>query len=202
MSRQEKSFERVNQKKRTRAALLRAAQELTGQGLQPSVADVADHAGISRATAYRYFSRPEDLIREAALDGVARDIRVEIPQADEGATLEDRLVDVVGQVYDMVEANETMFRALLAGSAPGAGTAKRGGRRIGWLSEALAPLRKDLPAKDFRRLVHALSLTTGVETFVVLKDICELDAKEARATTLWTARMLLAGVLASRKPAA
>lgn len=201
MQRQEKSFERVNQKKRTRAELLRAARELTEQGLQPSVAEVADHAGISRATAYRYFSRPEDLIREAALDGVARGIHVEISKdAGEGPiAAEERLVDVVAQVFDMVEANEPMFRALLAGSATGKGATKRGGRRLGWLSEALEPVRGDLSPKEFRRLVHALGLTTGIETFVVFKDICELDVDEARETTLWTARMLLAGVLASRK---
>ena len=64
MSGQDKSFERINQKRRTRAELLRAARQLTEDGHQPSVAEVADHAGISRATAYRYFSKPEELIRE------------------------------------------------------------------------------------------------------------------------------------------
>lgn len=200
MKSQDKSHERVNQKRRTRAELLRAAQEMTEQGLQPSVAEVADHAGISRATAYRYFSTPEELIREAALDAVARNITVELPNAvDVRKAPEDRLADVVGQIYAMVEDNEPMFRALLASSATGKSAAKRGGRRLTWLREALDPLKQELPAKDYERLIHGLSLMTGIETQVVLKDICELSPARAREVSIWAARMLLAGVLASAR---
>ncbi|MGR6430429.1 TetR/AcrR family transcriptional regulator [Rhizobium sp. PAMB 3182] len=200
MKSQDKSHERVNQKRRTRAELLRAAQEMTEQGLQPSVAEVADHAGISRATAYRYFSTPEELIREAALDAVARNITVELPNAvDVRKAPEDRLADVVGQIYAMVEDNEPMFRALLASSATGKSATKRGGRRLTWLREALDPLKQELPAKDYERLIHGLSLMTGIETQVVLKDICELSPARAREVSIWAARMLLAGVLASAR---
>jgi AcrR family transcriptional regulator len=200
MTSQDKSHERVNQKRRTRAELLRAAQEMTEQGLQPSVAEVADHAGISRATAYRYFSKPEELIREAALDAVARNITVELPDGvDLKMEPEDRLADVVGQIYSMVEDNEPMFRALLASSATGKTASKRGGRRLTWLRQTLEPLKKDLPAREYERLIHGLSLMTGIETQVVLKDICELSPAKAREVSVWAARMLLAGVLASTR---
>lgn len=49
-------------------------------------------------------------------------------------------------------------------------------------------------AGDFKKLVSALSLLTGIETIVVLKDVCGLDAADARETTLWAAKTLLAGL--------
>jgi AcrR family transcriptional regulator len=48
---------RVNQKRRTRAAIVAAAIELVEQGQSPTVAEVADAALVSRATAYRFFPR-------------------------------------------------------------------------------------------------------------------------------------------------
>ncbi len=196
MSSQEKSFERINQKRRTRAELLRAARELTQQGLAPSVAEVADHAGISRATAYRYFSAPEEMIREAVLDAVATSIHIEPPPAGAGPeTVQAQLQKLVGQIFDMVSDNEPMFRALLASTVTGDSKIKRGARRIGWLTGALEPLRPHLPAADFNRLVYSLSLLTGIETLVVFKDVCGMEAQDARDTTLWAARTMIAGLL-------
>lgn len=198
MSSQVKSHERVNQKQRTRAELLRAARELAEKGGQPGVAEAADHAGISRATAYRYFSNADDMLREALLDAVATGISLDIPgsiQRPESA--EERVREVIRQVFRMVEENETMFRALLASSATGKSAVKRGARRMGWLTEALQPLENRISKQDFRNLTLALSLVTGVETFVVFKDICGLNTKQAEDAALWTGKTLLAGVLAS-----
>jgi len=89
-----------------------------------------------------------------------------------------------------------MFRALLASTVTGKGNVKRGGRRLLWLAEVLEPLRPKLPPAEFKRLVCALSLMGGIETVVVLKDICGLDDGEAEEVTLWAANALLAGVLA------
>lgn len=194
MSVQEKNFERVNQKKRTRAELLRAAAEMAQQGLQPSVADVADHAGISRATAYRYFSKPEDLLREAVLDAISMVVK---PRAaglsEEGRDMSEALDDLVRQIFDMVSNNETMFRTFLANSVTGKDNLKRGGRRLTWLGEVLEPLKTKVPKGDYDRLLYSLSLLTGIETLVVLKDVCGLENKAAEDVTLWAARTLLAG---------
>lgn len=198
MSSQEKSFERINQKRRTRAELLRAARELTERGMQPSVADVAEHAGISKATAYRYFSTPEDMIREAVLDAVAtvvdpgRAIAV-------GPEPEKRLDDLIGQIFDMVASDEATFRALLASTVMGKSGTRRGGRRVGWLTQVLEPLQAELPPEEFRRLVQGLSLVAGIETLVVLKDVCDVETAEARKAALWAARAMLEGALARHR---
>jgi AcrR family transcriptional regulator len=59
--RQGKSSEtgRVNQKRRTRAAIVESAKELLQQGTTPTVAQAAEAALVSRTTAYRYFPTQE-----------------------------------------------------------------------------------------------------------------------------------------------
>ncbi len=198
MDSQAKTFERINQKRRTRAELLRAARELIQSGNHnPSVGEVADQAQISRATAYRYFSASEAMIREAVLDGVAGVI--EVPPAGDGdgpdATAA-RLDTLVSQVFDMVLSNESVFRAMLATSVTGQSGARRGGRRLTWLRAALSPLADKIPPGDFDRLVNSLSLVTGIEALVVTKDICELENDDAAEMLRWTAKTLLKGALA------
>lgn len=196
MDSQEKSFERTNQKKRTRIELLRAARELVEAGGRPSVAEVADRAGISRATAYRYFSTPDEMIREAVLEGIAGMIRVEpAPEGAGPAEVAVRVDRLVVDVFRMVTSNESLFRALLGTSATGDSAVRRGGRRIGWLRAALAPIEPRLPPQAFDRLVNALALLTGIEALVVLRDICEVDTEEGEAVLRWTASTLLAGAL-------
>ena len=46
---------RANQRRRTRAAVMEGARALLREGQVPSIADAAEEAGVSRATAYRYF---------------------------------------------------------------------------------------------------------------------------------------------------
>ena len=197
MDSQDKKFERVNQKRRTRTELLRAAREIIAKGGHPSVADVADLAGISRATAYRYFSTPDEIIREAVLDGVADVIVIPpVKEAPSSAEIEKRLDKLVSDIFQMVLGNESVFRALLGSSAVGQSQVRRGARRIPWLKEALAPLESQLQPKQLAKLINALSLLTGIESLVVMRDVCELEPKEAEKVLRWAARTLLAGALA------
>ena len=53
---------RIRQKERTRAALLDAARELVARGEMPGVEEAAETAGVSRATAYRYFPNQRALL--------------------------------------------------------------------------------------------------------------------------------------------
>jgi AcrR family transcriptional regulator len=60
--------DRSNQKRRTRQALIDAALALRDEGRNPTFAEVAERALVSRATAYRYFSSFDALISETAAD--------------------------------------------------------------------------------------------------------------------------------------
>lgn len=196
MSSQDRSFERVNQKRRTRSELLRAARAIIEKGEQPSVAEVADQAGISRATAYRYFSTPDDMIREAVLDGVATSIKLEPPsETADAAEVQRHLDRLVSDVFRMILDNEAVFRTLLSTSATDNNQNRRGGRRISWLKETLNPLAAQMPSKDFQRLINALSLVMGIESMVVMRDICDLEPKDAENVLRWTAKTLLEGAI-------
>ena len=63
---------RTNQKQRTRQALVDPAKALAANGRPLTIADVAEAAQVSVATAYRYFSNPNDLVLEAATPRVPR----------------------------------------------------------------------------------------------------------------------------------
>jgi AcrR family transcriptional regulator len=76
--------DRTNQKQRTRQALVAAASALAANGHTVTTADVAEAAQVSVATAYRYFSNPNDLVLEAATPGVPQ-IMADLPD-DPAAT--------------------------------------------------------------------------------------------------------------------
>src|SRR5690348_1759429 len=63
---------RANQRERTRSAIMDGARKLLNEGKIPSVADAAEVARVSRATAYRYFPTQSALITEA--------VHTELPQ--------------------------------------------------------------------------------------------------------------------------
>src|SRR5918912_1856550 len=154
---------RANQKARTREAIVEAAQQLHRQGITPTIAQAAQQARVSRATAYRYFPTQEALMVEVM--GVTPRL-VEVEKLVESLTTEDverrllLLLDTFGQI---VLAEEAEFRTALQvyqdtwlrshrnggnNNAP----AVREGRRMRWLDKVLEPLDDLLPKEQKRRL--------------------------------------------------
>jgi AcrR family transcriptional regulator len=167
---------RTNQKARTRLAITRAAGDLVAAGLSPTVAEAADAAGVSRATAYRYFSTQEALLLEVLLDSSVPDMEAVITGVEQSDDVEARLLAVIHAAVDLYMTNEPAFRAMLRGSLEQVSERRlRGGRRMGWLERALEPLRADLPKQDFTRLVSGLSVLCGIETLIVLRDVVGID---------------------------
>jgi AcrR family transcriptional regulator len=202
---------RINQKRRTRAAVVEATRELLQQGKTPSIAEAADAARVSRATAYRYFPTQEYLLSEAALESAKIDINHLLERAAPSDDPAVRLDTVIQALQQVTIENEAAFRTLLQLSlqSPTNGEQKReateerlrGGRRIGWIEEALAPLASSFeehPA-TFRRLVAALSLCMGIEALIVLQDVCGLEAAQAVDVSRWVAQTLLQAGLREAK---
>jgi AcrR family transcriptional regulator len=194
---------RINQKRRTRAAILEAAKYLLREGQMPSVAEAADAARVSRATAYRYFPTQEYLLSEAALESARTDINHLLERAapsNDPAVRLDTLVQVLQQVtLEQEAAFRTLLQLSLETHSNGGHNHEatqdrlRGGRRIGWIEEAPAPLGNsfDTDPATFRRVVAALSLCVGIEALVVLQDVCGLEAAEAVHVSRWAAQALL-----------
>ena len=199
---------RVNQKRRTRAAIVAAAVDLLEQGKGPTVAEVADGALVSRATAYRYFPTQEYLLFEAALESTRSDIDRELDEnrlPDDPEARLEMLIDAFQE--KIVDNKEAAFRTMLRLSleqtsdekrhgGESASSRLRGGGRVRWIEKALAPIRGRLEESAFRRLVAALSLCMGIEALVVLRDVCALESSEAQEVLLWAARTLLRSSLA------
>ena len=99
--------ERRAQKSRTRQALMAAARTLLTDGEIVTVTAAAERAGMSKATAYRYFSDPAILVAEAGLD-------VEVLSYDQvvagAATLRDRLRAISLYFLDLAIDHEVKFR--------------------------------------------------------------------------------------------
>jgi AcrR family transcriptional regulator len=203
MSSNSKPRERLDQKLRTRALLLRAARELVSEGKTPSVAAVADAAMVSRATAYRYFPNPDVLLAEVPLDMAVP--TVESLFGDAAPTEpEDRVALVHNAFYDFTRKHESQWRLFLRASImrslqdpDGTGDPFRGARRVALLDEALAPLAGELPPDELEQLKTALAVLVGGESLIVLRDVLRLDHDQARARGEQAVRQL---VRAARQP--
>ena len=70
---------------------------------------------------------------------------------------------------------------------------------IGWLEDALEPLRGELPDAELHRLVIAIRATMGIEAHVWLTDVAGLSREDAVALMRESARTLLDAALAKRR---
>ncbi|RFB78775.1 TetR/AcrR family transcriptional regulator [Methylovirgula sp. 4M-Z18] len=175
--------ERLGQKLRTHRDLLAAARVLIDRGADVTLGAVADEAGISRATAYRYFSDPAALALLAVLDGMVAVPENVIP---EGASARERVHAVRRYWLSFYRNYENRLRVFAARSMePGPEAAPRYprvARRLPMYIEALAPARAELGEKGLEELTLALAAAFGFETYVTMKDILRLD--ERRIETL------------------
>jgi AcrR family transcriptional regulator len=187
-------------KLRTRAALLAAAGELVAQGKAPTLAEVADAAMVSRATVYRYFPTQDALLVELPLD-VAAPTAATLFSGDAPSDPEDRVARVQNALYDLARDHETEFRLFMresllrsVGERDTTRDPFRGARRLNLLDEALAPLVGELPDAELELLRTAISMLTGVESMVVLRDVLGLNHDAARAAGEWAVRTMVRAV--------
>jgi AcrR family transcriptional regulator len=191
---------RTRQKARTRDALLRAAQDCIADGRAPTVEAVADRSGVSRTTAYRYFPSQHALLRAAHPETVTTSML----QDDSSSEPDARLDQVIAAFTEMVLRTEEQQRTMLRLSlqrAPASALPLRQGRAIGWIEEALLPLRGTLDDQALRNLVLAIRSATGIEALVWLTDVAGLDRGDARELMRWTAQALLQAAASNPPPA-
>lgn len=204
---------RDNQKRRTRRAIVAAAADLLRSGRQPTVAEVADAAEVSRATAYTYFPSQQALLEEAGLE-LAEKARVEEALEAAWSSCGD---DVVRRweafcpiYYDLYRRNEAVYRSMLraqqerwleANARGQAGSVVvRQARRVPILDRLLAPVRPKLADAAYRRLADSLAVTAGIEPLVVLQDICGLTLDHAIERMTWAGRAMIEASLREALP--
>ncbi|MEV4134726.1 helix-turn-helix domain-containing protein [Dactylosporangium sp. NPDC049742] len=192
---------RTQQKSRTRQALVDATRELLAQGSTPQVEDAAERAGVSRTTAYRYFPNQRSLLM-AAHPQISPDTLLGPDAPREPRARLDAFMAAFSRYnMDWEPQLRTSLRLSLdatgAGGSGGSGgrPALRQGRAIGWIEDALAPLRDTHPDVDLRALAVAIRSATGIETLIWLLDIAGQTHAEAAETVRRTAQALLAAAL-------
>ncbi|MBB6473723.1 TetR/AcrR family transcriptional regulator [Sphaerisporangium rubeum] len=180
---------RTAQKSRTRHALVAATQDLLAAGHTPKVEDAAQRAGISRTTAYRYFPNQRSLLL-AARPTISPDSLLP-PDApvDPKQRLDALMTAFTRYNFTWEPQLRTSLRLSLEPDAHQ--PVLRQGRAIGWIAEALTPLRDSHPHVDIHRLAVAIRSATGIETLVWLLDIAGYTHEQAADTVKATAQALL-----------
>jgi AcrR family transcriptional regulator len=188
---------RIDQKRRTRDALIAAARELVADGVTPTVEAAAEAASISRTTAYRYFPSQRALL-VAAHPETAADSLLPEDAPDDAATRLDLVVDSFTRMIVETEAQQrTMLRlSLEADVDERAHLPLRQGRAIKWIEEALSPLSSQMSKADLRRLVLAVRSATGIEALAWLTDVAGMSRTDATKLMRWSAQAMLRSALA------
>jgi AcrR family transcriptional regulator len=184
-------------KARTRRLMLDAAIALMQSGMTPSVTGVAETAGVSRATAYRYFPSQAALVHAVVAEALGPILEWTPGNGGAGA----RVADLLSTAMPRIEEFEATFKASLRLSLEQWAQRRAGtlgseplftrGHRIDLLMNATAPLAGKLGPDGHLRVAQALSLIYGVEVLNVLKDIWGLNSHEAQGVAQWAARALI-----------
>jgi AcrR family transcriptional regulator len=192
---------------RTRRLMLDTASRLMQAGATPSVSEVAEAAGVSRATAYRYFPSQAALVQAVVDEGLGPILTWHSDSTD----ARRRVAELFDTAMPRIEAFEATFKAALKLSLEQWAKRQAGtlgteaqltrGHRIDLLNDALAPLKATLGKRHFERLAQALSLVFGVEVLIVLKDIWGLDGEETVSVAQWAAGALVDAAVTQGKGA-
>ena len=156
--------------------LLDEAVRLVRRGRIPSVAEVAQSAGVSRATAYRYFPSRSSLVSAVIAEALGP-VRRAVPQHGDA---KQRLHELLDRTYSRFAEYEPHMRAALQlalehQSLEAAGVLEekpfRRGQRTEILATTLHPLRRRLKPRTYRRLLKALAVVYGIEPMIDRKSV-------------------------------
>lgn len=193
---------RVAQKRRTREDLLRAARALRERGEVPTVAQAADEAGISRATAYRYFPTQDALLAEASAGPLLDVVHEALERAKPVTDVVKRVDTVFATLAPVMLEHEAELRTLLKlslerslredalGDAPL--------RSMSWVfmwDALLEPVRDRIAPQRYALMVRSFSTLLGIESLLVFRDTCDGDAARTVESVRYVARAMIRGFL-------
>jgi AcrR family transcriptional regulator len=190
----------VGPRARTYRLLLEHAMGIAQSGQVPSVAQIAMQAGVSRATAYRYFPTRSTLIA-AMVHHSLGPVRSWRGASDDGR---DRVAELFDQTFPRFKEYEPQLRAALMIALEHqlrerAGLLEeepyRRGYRVGILQHAVEPLKRTLGPKGTERLIMALAMVYGIEPYVIWKDIFGANDRTVETVARWMAQALVDAAL-------
>ena len=184
---------RDRQTRRTRRALLAAADALFAEGRVPTVAEVAERADVARATAYRYFPTQEALLLETPALGDSNPLRTLVEDVAGIADPADRIAEAIRRGAVWTLGREPQFRAVLRASLDPERDTTRPARRRGYIAQLLEPLALAPAARE--QLAAELTLLFGIDPVVSLRDNGDVAPERIPDVLAETARTLVAAAL-------
>jgi AcrR family transcriptional regulator len=180
--------------------LIDTAMQLANAGRPLTVAEVASAAGVSRATAYRYFPSRSRLVNAIVGESLGPVRSFQPRNASGRARIQELFAEMFPRFRDFEpQLRAAMQLALEHWALERAGGLReepfRRGHRTAILGRAAAPLRESLGEAGFDRLLKALSLLFGIEPYIVLKDIWGASNREVDTITRWMADALVEAAL-------
>lgn len=182
--------QRQSQRERTRASLVESARSLIRSGSQVTMPMIAQAAGVSDATAYRYF--PDLLsVMEVGFVGVWPDAQDIVPSVVTCSDPVERVgiaaeflarnvLKIQGAVRTMIAL--TIAHPELAGVRPA--------HRVGLIDAALEPLTDVTPGR-LNQLKNDLSIVVSAEALFTLLDLKGLAPEAAIESLTETAKNLV-----------
>jgi len=190
----------VNQKERTRQAIVAATRDLARAGGEVTMPAVARSALVSEATAYRYFPDLASLLSEA-LAGVWPSPETALAPVAGSDDPVERVACATEALLRHVLSYQGAVRATIAATItrPG-GAAMRPGHRFGLIDEALRPVAAD--TAGLAQLKQDLAVVISAEALFTLTDLCGLSPEDAIASAVHTARTLTRAAIGKNRLAA
>jgi AcrR family transcriptional regulator len=204
---QELSSGRVNQKARTKIALLESAAALVRAGKRPTVEEAALAVGISKRTAYRYFVSQEHMLADAALESLRGQMGEMMTSIAASSDVHGRIANLAVALRRLAETHEAELREMMRASLDSKAesdngiTPKRGQRRLDWITQSLSPVRDQLSEVNYTRLQNSLAVCLGIDALIVLRDICGASGMEAEDVMIWMSNAILDRALLENKDA-
>lgn len=188
-------------RRRTFNLLINTALTLFEQGAIPSVSELAADAGVSRATAYRYFPTQSDLI-SATVNASLGPILTWRSDSPETHT---RMEQLLAFAYPQMFKHEGALRAALyvslqqwaqdrsASAKSQVNDEKKliRGHRKAILANVVEPLKSQVDKDTLDKVIRAFSLIYGSEVFLVMKDIWKMDDSGVIDITQWMAKAII-----------
>src|SRR5579875_1833485 len=186
---------RVNQKQRTRRAILDAAKRLAASGREVTMPLVAREALVSEATAYRYFPDLASLLQEADEGTWPQPEDALAPVAGSTDPVE-RVAFAAEVLFRGVLANQGAVRAMIAASITKPAARTRPAHRLGLIDHALAPAAERLSPGSLAQLRRDLAVVLSADALFTLMDLCGLEPEAAVASATETARRITGAAVA------
>jgi AcrR family transcriptional regulator len=189
---------RINQKMRTRVAIVQACRQIIRTGAPVTMPDVARLALVSEATAYRYFPDLISLLNEALVGMWPSPAEALAPVADSSSPVE-RVAFACEFLLRGVLAYQGGVRAMISATITRPEVAAaRPQLRFGLIGQALAPLTNTLGATDpagLAQLKTDLAAVVSAEALFSLTDLAGLAPDDAIASLVRTATAVIEAAL-------